>query len=90
MGSGSMMFGESPGVAYGWKMSAIVWMAVLRSDGWCAIGVDGIGFCSVLIRVFVASTAISVLVGNDMSIVCGKKLMVSEILSAHVLFTKTR
>jgi hypothetical protein len=71
-------------------MSAIVLMAVFRSDGWCANGGDGIGFCSVRIRVFVASTPISVVVGNGMSIACGKHSMVSEMLSARVFFTKTR
>jgi hypothetical protein len=61
IGSVLIMFGMSPGVVYGWKMSAIVRMAVFRSYGcWCAKGVDGIGFWSVLISVLVASTAISV------------------------------
>jgi hypothetical protein len=70
-------------------MSAMVRMAVVRSKGWCAKGVEGIGFCRVRMRVLVASTAISVGVEYGISISRGKNSMVSVILSERVLLMKT-
>jgi hypothetical protein len=81
IGSVSMMFGKAPGVTYGRDMSAMVRMAVVRSKGWCAKGVEGIGFCRVHMRVLVVSTAISVGVGYGVSISCGKNSIVLVILS---------
>jgi hypothetical protein len=68
----------------------MVRMAVVRSNGWCANGVEGIGFCNVRMRVFVASTAISVGVGYGILTSWGKHSTVSVILSEHVLLMNTR
>jgi hypothetical protein len=71
-------------------MSAMVLMAVDRSNGWYAKGVEGIGFCKVRMRaVLVASKAISVGVGYGISISSGKNSMVSVILSKRLLLMKT-
>jgi hypothetical protein len=41
--SGSMTWVGSSGLPYGLKMSAMVCMACLRLNGWCAKGMDGSG-----------------------------------------------